>query len=110
MSYTNEIPWEVIRSQRTFFESGVTRSIDFRKTQLRRLLKLLDRHEADILDALKKDLKKHPGRVRLKVVLVDQAERLMVQMKTTEKGFEMNDEMTEFLEMNPLIDVQVDTL
>ena len=60
MSYTNEIPWEVIRSQRSFFESGVTRSIDFRKTQLRRLLKLLDRHEADILEALKKDLKKHP--------------------------------------------------
>jgi aldehyde dehydrogenase (NAD+) len=60
MSYTNEIPWEVIRSQRTFFESGITRSIDFRKTQLRRLLKLLDRHEADILEALKKDLKKHP--------------------------------------------------
>jgi hypothetical protein len=34
----------------------------------------------------------------------------MVQMKTTEKGFEMNDEMAEFLELNPLIDVQVDTL
>jgi hypothetical protein len=43
-------------------------------------------------------------------VLVDQVEKLMVQMKTTEKGFEMNDEMTEFLEMNPLIDVQVDTI
>ena len=33
----------------------------------------------------------------------------MVQMKTTEKGFEMNDEMADFLEKNPLIDVQVDT-
>jgi hypothetical protein len=32
----------------------------------------------------------------------------MVQMKTTEKGFEMNDEMADFLEKNPLIDVQVD--
>ena len=62
------------------------------------------------VDFLQKNLKKHPGRVRLKVVLVDQVEKLMVQMKTTEKGFEMNDEMTEFLEMNPLIDVQVDTI
>ena len=60
------------------------------------------------VDFLQKNLKKHPGRVRLKVVLVDQAERLMVQMKTTEKGFEMNDEMADFLEKNPLIDVQVD--
>ncbi|MEY3059736.1 MAG: polymerase subunit alpha [Bacteroidota bacterium] len=62
------------------------------------------------VDFLQKNLKKHPGRVRLKVVLIDQVEKLMVQMKTTEKGFEMNDEMTEFLEMNPLIDVQVDTI
>ena len=60
------------------------------------------------VDFLQKNLKKHPGRVRLKVVLVDQVERLMVQMKTTEKGFEMNDEMADFLEKNPLIDVQVD--
>jgi DNA polymerase-3 subunit alpha len=60
------------------------------------------------VDFLQKNLKKHPGRVRLKVVLVDQAERLMVQMKTTEKGFEMNDEMADFLKKNPLIDVQVD--
>ena len=62
------------------------------------------------VEFLQKNLKKHPGRVRLKVVLVDQIEKLMVQMKTTEKGFEMNDEMAEFLEMNPLIDVQVDTV
>jgi aldehyde dehydrogenase (NAD+) len=60
MSYSNEIPWEIIRSQRSFFESGETKSVDFRKTQLRRLLKLLVRHENDILEALKKDLKKHP--------------------------------------------------
>ncbi len=62
------------------------------------------------VDFLQKNLKKHPGKVRLKVILVDQVEKLLVQMKTTEKGFEMNDEMAEFLEMNPLIDVQVDTL
>jgi hypothetical protein len=31
-------------------------------------------------------------------------------MKTTEKGFEMNDKMAEFLENNPLIEVQVDAL
>lgn len=60
MSSYNEIPWEVIQAQRAFFASGTTRSVDFRKTQLRRLLKLLERHEKDIIEALQKDLKKHP--------------------------------------------------
>lgn len=60
MSSYNEIPWVVIQAQRAFFASGATRSLDFRKTQLRRLLKLLERHEKDILEALQKDLKKHP--------------------------------------------------
>ena len=39
---------------------------------------------------------------------IDQVEKIKVQMKTIEKGFEMNDEMTEFLEKNPEIEVQVD--
>lgn len=60
MNGYNEVPWDVINAQRAFFGSGATQSIDFRKTQLRRLLKLLVRHEKDILDALQKDLKKHP--------------------------------------------------
>jgi hypothetical protein len=42
--------------------------------------------------------------------MIDQVERLRVQMKTTEKGFEMNDEMADFLENNPLIEVQVDSV
>ncbi|MBM3444579.1 MAG: DNA polymerase III subunit alpha [Bacteroidetes bacterium] len=63
----------------------------------------------DHVDFLQKNLKKNPGRSRLKLVLVDQVEKLMVQLRTLEKGFEMNDDMAKFLENNPLIDVQVDT-
>ncbi|MFM7223265.1 MAG: DNA polymerase III subunit alpha, partial [Bacteroidota bacterium] len=63
----------------------------------------------DHVGFLQKNLKKNPGRSRLKLVLVDQVEKLMVQLRTLEKGFEMNDEMAKFLENNPLIDVQVDT-
>jgi DNA polymerase-3 subunit alpha len=59
---------------------------------------------------LQNNLKKNPGKTRLKLIMIDQVERLRVQMKTTEKGFEMNDEMAEFLENNPLIEVQVDAL
>jgi DNA polymerase III subunit alpha len=62
------------------------------------------------IEFFKKNLKKHPGRARMKLVMVDQVEKLMVQMRTTEKGFEMNDELADFLEKNPLIDVQVDAV
>jgi DNA polymerase-3 subunit alpha len=59
---------------------------------------------------LHNNLKKNPGKTRLKLIMIDQVERLRVQMKTTEKGFEMNDEMADFLENNPLIEVQVDAV
>jgi DNA polymerase-3 subunit alpha len=55
-------------------------------------------------------MKKHPGRVRFKIMLIDQAERLKIQMTTTEKGIEMNDEMADYLNNNPLFDVHVDTV
>ena len=60
------------------------------------------------LDFFAQNMKKYPGKCRLKVIFLDQIEKLRVQMKTTEKGFEMNDELTEFLEKSPEIEVQVD--
>lgn len=62
------------------------------------------------IEFFKKNLKKNPGRSRLKLVMVDQMEKLMVQMRTTEKGFEMNDELTDFLIKNPHMEVQVDAI
>jgi DNA polymerase-3 subunit alpha len=56
------------------------------------------------------NMKKNPGKSRLKFIFIDQVEKLIVNMKTTERGIEMNDEMAEFLENNPLIEVQVDTI
>ncbi len=62
------------------------------------------------IEFFQQNMKKHPGRSRLKVILVDQIEKLRIQMKTIEKGFEMNDEMADFLEKSPEIEVQVDIL
>ncbi|KAI3451021.1 hypothetical protein Pfo_007686 [Paulownia fortunei] len=42
------------------FRSGKTRGVDWRKAQLRALLKLLAENEAQIFEALKQDLGKHP--------------------------------------------------
>ena len=58
----------------------------------------------------RENMKKNPGKSRLKFIFIDQIEKLIVNMKTTERGIEMNDEMAEFLESNPLIEVQVDTI
>jgi aldehyde dehydrogenase (NAD+) len=45
---------------RAFFQTGATRSVDFRRTQLRRLAGALERHEAALLSALQADLRKSP--------------------------------------------------
>ena len=45
---------------RRFFESGATRSLPFRKEQLRKLSRALDQYEADLHSALYADLHKSP--------------------------------------------------
>ena len=62
------------------------------------------------IDFLQKNMKSHPGKSRLKMILFDQVEKLLVELRTIEKGFEMNDEMTAFLEKHPEIEVKVDIL
>jgi acyl-CoA reductase-like NAD-dependent aldehyde dehydrogenase len=47
-----------VARQRAFFQTGATRSLDFRITQLTRLQKALEQHEADLLAALHADLRK----------------------------------------------------
>jgi DNA polymerase-3 subunit alpha len=64
----------------------------------------------DQVSFLQQNLKKNPGKSRLRFIFVDQVEKLIVSMKTPERGIEMNDEMAEFLENTPLIDVQIDTI
>jgi DNA polymerase-3 subunit alpha len=64
----------------------------------------------DQVSFLQENMKKNPGKSRLKFIFVDQIEKLIVSMKTTERGIEMNDEMADFLENTPLIDVQIDTI
>jgi aldehyde dehydrogenase (NAD+) len=47
--------------QRAFFQTGATRSVEFRRAQLERLAGALERHEAALLSALQADLGKSPG-------------------------------------------------
>ena len=54
-----EIP-AIIALQRAFFQSGATRSLDFRRNQLKILMGLLEVHESELLAALHADLRKSP--------------------------------------------------
>lgn len=48
----------IIENQRSFFEEGKTKEVDFRINQLEKLKKSIIKYEDEIIDALKKDLNK----------------------------------------------------
>ncbi|KAM7520123.1 hypothetical protein LguiB_019085 [Lonicera macranthoides] len=49
-----------VREVRKTFRSGKTKGVEWRKSQLRGILKLIDENEDKIFDALQRDLGKHP--------------------------------------------------
>lgn len=51
---------ELIEAQRTYFDTGITRDIKFRKEQLKTLRKMITECEAEICDAVYNDLKRLP--------------------------------------------------
>lgn len=56
MSRTNEI----VKEQRSFYNSGKTRDLNFRRNQLQKLYAAVQLHENQISEALQKDLNKAP--------------------------------------------------
>lgn len=58
MNFTSQEVEKMIENQRAFFDSGATKSIEFRKNQLRKLKKSIKNHEKEILNALRLDLGK----------------------------------------------------
>ena len=55
MEYASEV-----QRQRNFFQSGATRPEAFRRTQLQRLSKAIEKHERGLMEALYSDLRKSP--------------------------------------------------
>lgn len=51
---------EILRNQKAWFQAGNTRSVSFRRECLKGLLSAIEKMEAEILQALKKDLNKSP--------------------------------------------------
>jgi DNA polymerase III subunit alpha len=58
---------------------------------------------------IERNIKKNPGKTRLKFVFNEKKGQRMVILSTIDKGFEMNDEMAAFLQENPDMEVNVET-
>ena len=50
----------LIARQRTFFQTGATRPIEFRRAQLRKFYEAIEAREPALLEALHADLRKSP--------------------------------------------------
>ena len=61
----------------------------------------------DVVQFFEQNIRKNPGRSVFKLQLTDPTENLRVKMQTLEKGFEMNDDMAQFLMNRPDLEVQV---
>jgi DNA polymerase-3 subunit alpha len=103
------------RFNRPEFEFRVT-SVSLAETLKKNLTKqvLIEGHPKDITDDvvnfIEKNVRNHPGKATLKLTLNEPKQNWKISLLTMDNGFEMNDEMTEFLETKPEFDVQVTTV
>ena len=61
----------------------------------------------EVVDFIEKNVKSYPGKIGLKINLIEPSENLKITLANAEKGFTMNDEMAFFLMNNPDIEVSV---
>ena len=62
---------------------------------------------AGMIHFFEKNLKQNPGKSAFKMTFVEPIEQLAFSLLTFEKGFLMNDELVQFLDSNPELNVQV---
>jgi DNA polymerase III subunit alpha len=78
-----------------------------RQLQIELHPKLLNQEIVSFVD---NNIRTNPGKSSIRFVLSEPKSQCRVTMYTLERGFEMNDEMTAFLEANPDMEVSVTTL
>jgi DNA polymerase III subunit alpha len=90
-------------------------SVSLAETMKRSMTKqvTIEAHPQDISAALvqfvENNIKKNPGKSNLKFTLTEPKNKMKISMVMLNRGFEMNDEMIQFLESKPELDVQVVT-
>ena len=76
--------FDIYRSQQDFFQTGATKSASFRKEQLQKLKRMIEKNEKHLEQALHTDLRKHPQEV-LMTEFGPSYEEIKVQQKHFEK-------------------------
>ena len=91
--------------------TGISLAESMKKNMTRMLN--IEAHPQDIsgetVSFIENNLKKYPGKASLKFVLNEPKNKMKVNLVTMSGGFEMNEEMIEFLEKRPELEVQVVT-
>ena len=64
----------------------------------------------EIVNFVERNIKNFPGNSTLKFTLAEPKNRMRISLVTTNSGFEMNEEMIQFLETKPELEVQVLTV
>jgi DNA polymerase III subunit alpha len=64
---------------------------------------------AAMVNFVEKNVKSFPGSATLKFILTEPKNRMKISLVTTSNGFELNEEMIQFLEKSPELEVQVTT-
>ena len=91
-------------------------SVSLAETMKRNMTKAvtIEAHPQDINAAMvafvEKNVKSHRGSSTLKFVLTEPKNKMRISLVTTGNGFEMNEEMIQFLEKSPELEVQVQTI
>ena len=65
---------------------------------------------AEMVSFIEKNLKYHPGKSTLKFTLAEPKNKMKISLVTMNNGFEMNEELIQFLETRPELEVQVQTI
>ncbi len=65
---------------------------------------------AAMVNFVEKNVKNFPGSATLKFILTEPKNRMKISLVTTSNGFELNEEMIQFLEKSPELEVQVQTV
>ena len=96
-------------SEYEFKITGITMVETIKKNLTKQLT--IDIHPKDVsktlVDFFEENIRKFPGRASLRVNLTEAKENLKISLVTMDSGFEMNDEMVDFLDGNPELDVQI---
>ncbi len=100
------------RNELEFSISGITLAENAKSMLLRQLVLEMDVRslQSNVIDFLEQNLRFHPGKAGLKVVVTEPKENLKISLSSLEIGFEMNHEMIEYLNKTPEVSVSVTTV